>query len=222
MTTGAPAIAAVVALAALATSSPIAAAGKNGHPARAPHGPPPAVHAACPEALSDGALVDARVADQLVALAGAIKWEGVGGPTACHREVRLHCGPDLDRDGDQEAIVEVSSREPADGQRCDDATSSSEQAPAVTRHFFLVSRHASIWRTVARLVVTADEGEAGRSGASFVKLAGGRFGVRVDSYAAHGACEVGGYEVFALRAGALVSVARGDLSAPCVPCGCQP
>lgn len=222
MTPAAPAVAVVVALAALAMSPPIAAAGKNGHPTRAPHGPPPAVHAACPEALSDGALVDARVADQLVTLAGAIKWEGGGGPTACHREVRLHCGPDLDRDGDQEAIVEVRSRELSDGQRCDDAMSSSEQAPAVVRHFFLVSRHASVWRTVARLAVTSDDGEAGRAGAFFVKLAGGKVGVRVDSYAARGACEVGGYEVFALRAGALVSVARGDLSAPCVPCGCRP
>lgn len=210
---------------ALVLAAPIAA-GKSNHPGRAPHAPPPVVRAACPEALSDGVLVDARVGDQLAALAAAIKWDGgsAGGPTQCHREVRLHCGPDLDRDGDQEAIVEIASRSLEDGQRCDEPLSSGEPAPAMMRHLFLVSRHAASWRTVARLVATGDEGgdEARRSGAYFVKQPGGKVGVRVDSYVAHGACEVGGYEVFSLRGGALVSVARGDLSAPCAPCGCQP
>ena len=219
------ATAAVAAFAALVTLASIAAAAKNNHPVRAPHAPPPAVRGACPEALSDGALVDARAGDQLSALAAGIKWDGAGagGPTRCHREVRLHCGPDLDRDGYQEAIVEIASRELGDGQRCEDPAGSGEQAPAIMRHFFLASRHASGWRAVARLAATVDDGggEAGRSGATFVKQPGGKFGVRVDWYAARGACEVGGYEVFSLRDGALVSVARGELSPPCVPCGCH-
>jgi hypothetical protein len=227
VTASGPATATAVVLAALAGVLPAnvaAKAGRASHPVQ--HLPAP-VHVACPEALSDGSLVDARLGDVLASLASGIKWDAAGGgagaPTRCRREVKLHCGPDLDHDGDQEAIVEITSLDIGDGQSCDQAAASAEQAPAVMRYFFLASRHQSTWRAAGRLAVNVDDGggDPARPAAYFVKQSGGKYGVRVDSYAAHGACEVGGYEVFTLRGGQLVNVARGDLSAPCVPCGCH-
>jgi len=225
VTAAGAATATAVMLAALAGVLPTNAAAKAGRSSHPGHGLPAPVHVACPEALSDGSLVDARLGEVLASLAGGIKWDAAGGgaPTRCRREVKLHCGPDLDHDGDQEAIAEIASLDVGDGQSCDSASASGEQTPVVMRHFFLVSRHQSSWRAAGRLAVNVDDGggDPARPSAYFVRQSGGKYGVRVDSYAAHGACEVGGYEVFALRGGLLVNVARGDLSAPCVPCGCH-
>jgi hypothetical protein len=67
----------------------------------------------CAEALADGTLVDPGQEASLIAIAAGLRWKGddpFGPPADCHRAVRLFCGPDLDRDGDIEAIVEVSWR----------------------------------------------------------------------------------------------------------------
>lgn len=211
-------------LAMLVCAPPNAAAGKTSpHPARAR---PTPIHGACPEALSDGALVDAGIEEPLAALAGRVKWDGAQGPTRCQRKVRLHCGPDLDRDGSQEAIVEITSLDAGDGQTCDAAIASSDPAAApLVRRFFLVSRRQAGWQVAASspLAVSVDDGDVApaRPSVYFVRQPDGAYAVRVDSYVAHGACEVGGYEVFGLRGGALVQLGRGDLSAPCAPCACH-
>ena len=206
----------------LAVAPPAVAAHGARH-ARAAHAPAPRlVRVSCPEALADGSLADAGAAPALAALAAGLRWGEAGraAPSACHREVRLHCGPDLDRDGDPEAIVEITSRDVADGEGCDEASAASGAGPPATvRYTFLVSRRGATWRAVAPLAVAEDDSGGGAPAASFVRQ-GRKLAVRVDRRVAEGACQVRGYELYELRAGVLHSVGSGDASAACVPCGC--
>jgi hypothetical protein len=173
----------------------------------------------CAEALEDGTLIESSQAASLIAIAAGLRWKGddpFGPPADCHRVVRLFCGPDLDRDGDAEAIVEVTWR------FADDCASSDEQSGnfvPVTKTF-LASRHGAVWRGVAPLAITTEDGTRN---AFFVRRRGGETAIRVEwkSAATDSGCAIGRYEVFTLRAGALRRVESGDDSSTCVPCGCK-
>jgi hypothetical protein len=155
----------------------------------------------CAEALADGTLVDPRQQAALIAIAGGLKWKGddpYGPPADCRRAVRLFCGPDLDRDGDAEAIVEVSWRFTDD---CAASQNESGDFVPVTKTF-VASRHGSVWRGVAPLAITTGEGP---SSAFFVRRRSGETAIRVEwrNTANASGCSIGRYEVFALRAGTL-------------------
>jgi hypothetical protein len=203
-----------------------------------PGAPPRPLRFACPEALADGTLVDPRQAGPLASLAAGLKWESgdpFGPPTDCHRQVRLVCGPDLDGDGDPEAIVEVSWWFSDD---C--AAAAREDGGGVpVMKTFLASRHRAVWRAVAPLsVASSDEvpresvalSAAGAGAVApaprrsyFVRRPRGETGVRVEwsSATSDTGCALGGYQVFALRAGALHQVEAGDSARLCAPCGCH-
>jgi hypothetical protein len=183
----------------------------------------------CPEALADGTLVDPALARTLVALAASVKWgagDVYGAPTDCHRQVRLFCGPDLDHDGDPEAIVEVSWWF---GESCAPAPADGEAIPVAKT--FLVSRHGAAWRAVAPLIVTTRDDAAATDTtttptprrAYFVRRPNGEAAIRVtwSKATSDTGCALGGYEVFALRAGALHKLEAGDNSRACTPCGCD-
>jgi len=173
----------------------------------------------CAEALSDGTLVEPRQEAALLAVAAALRWKGddpFGPPADCHRAVRLFCGPDLDHDGDVDAIVEVSWRSTDD---CASSENESGDFVPVTKTF-VASRHGSVWRGVAPLAITTDDGPVTPF---FVRRRGGETAIRVEwrSAATDSGCAIGRYEVFALRAGTLRRVDSGDDSRTCVPCGCK-
>ncbi len=154
-----------------------------------------------------------------MAIAAGLRWKGddpFGPPADCHRAVRLFCGPDLDRDGDIEAIVEVSWRFTDD---CAASQNQSGDFVPVTKTF-VASRHGIVWRGVAPLAITTEDGP---SSVFFVRRRGGATAIRVEwrSAATDSGCAIGRYEVFALRAGTLRRVESGDDSPGCVPCGCK-
>jgi hypothetical protein len=173
----------------------------------------------CAEALADGTLIDPSQETSLIAIAAGLRWKGddpFGSPADCHRAVRLSCGPDLDRDGDVEAIVEVSWR------FTDDCAASQKESGAfvpVTKTF-VASRHGSVWRGVAPLAITTEDRP---SSAFFIRRRGGETAIRVEwrNAATDSGCAIGRYEVFTLRAGTLRRVESGDDSRTCVPCGCK-
>ena len=177
--------------------------------------PPKPLRFNCAEALADGTLVDPGQEASLIAIAAALRWRGddpYGPPADCHRAVRLFCGPDLDRDGDVEAIVEVSWRFTDD---CASSQNMSSDFVPVTKAF-LASRHGSVWRGVAPLAITTEDGP---SGVSFVRRRGGETALRVEwkNAANDSGCAIRRYEVFTLRAGTLRRVESGDDSPICVP-----
>jgi len=173
----------------------------------------------CADALADGTLIDSSQEAPLIAIAAALRWKGddpFGPPADCHRAVRLFCGPDLDRDGDVDAIVAVSWR------FTDDCASSQNQSGdfvPVTKTF-VVSRHGSTWRGVAPLAITTEDGPGN---SFYVRRRGGETAIRVEwrNAATDSGCATGRYEVFTLRAGTLRRVESGDDSPGCVPCGCK-
>jgi hypothetical protein len=173
----------------------------------------------CAEALSDGTLIDSHQEAALIAIAAGMRWKGddpFGAPADCHRTVRLFCGPDMDHDGDVEAIVEIRWR------FTDDCVSSDRESGdfvPVTKTL-VVSRHGSVWRGVAPLAITTDDGP---TTAVFVRGRGGETAIRVEwtGAATDSGCAIGRYEVFALRAGTLRRVESGDDSRTCIPCGCK-
>lgn len=188
-------------------------------PANAGAPRPKPVRFSCAEALSDGTLIDPHQEAALIAIAAGLRWKGddpFGPPADCHRTVRLFCGPDLDHDGDVDAIAEVSWRSTDD---C--ASSENESGDFVpVAKTFVVSRHGAVWRGVAPLSITTDDDA---TPAFFVRRRGGDTAIRVEwkSAATDSGCAIGRYEVFALRAGALRQVESGDDSHTCVPCGCK-
>jgi hypothetical protein len=195
--------------------APANAAGSK--PAPAPPAKP--LRFSCAEALSDGTLIDPHQEAALLAMAAGLQWKGddpYGPPADCHRAVRLLCGPDLDHDGDADAIVEVSWRFTDD---CAASQNESGDFVPVTK-VFLASRHGSAWRAVAPLAITTGDEP---SSAFFVRWRGGETAIRVEwrNAATDSGCSIGRYEVFALRAGALRRVEAGDDSRTCVPCGCK-
>lgn len=175
----------------------------------------------CGDALEDGTLVDERQAEVLARLAAKARWL-VGEPPPSEgrpRAVRLFCGPDLDGDGDREAVVELTFVDAA----------SEDQAMTVagdgsgTTYSLLVSKHGSTWRSVAGVAVDLAGGPGAGRGAVFIRRPGGRWAVeaRRSGGGAEHDCRIAGYEVFELQAGGLRSVKAGDRSVTCLPCGCD-
>ena len=180
----------------------------------------------CAEALADGTLTDSRQEPALIAIAASLRWKGddpFGAPADCHRAVRLFCGPDLDHDGDVEAIVEVSWRFTDD---CAASQNESGDFVPVTKTF-LASRHGTVWRGVAPLSITSTDEAPSTSESTprafFMRRPGGETAIRTEwtSAATDSGCAIGRYEVFVLRAGTLRRLEAGDDSRSCIPCGCR-
>ncbi len=200
----------------------------NGRPASVTTGKraakPKAVRFSCPDAFDDGTLTDSRLADLLAAQANGLHWEGgYGLPDSCHREVRLVCGPDLDHDGDPEAIVQVGWWQALDGHTCASLQSSADYWPV--SYTFLVTKHESAWRAVAPLAVGlfGDQRDLRRA-TDFVRLAKRELGILVSwsNVASESGCQIAGYEVFTFQAGTVRRVQTGDESPPCSSCCDRP
>ena len=185
--------------------------------------PPKPLWVACADALADGSIVDSRQAVEIGALAANLKWDGgYGVPGDCHRAVRLFCGPDLDRDGDPEAIVQVNWWSATDGDACESLRDATDHAIVI--YTFLASKHLTVWRAVAPVGVAVDaDGSAARPSAYFIRRSRGDLAVRTEwsSVSSDSGCRIGGYEVFALRAGALRKLEAGDSSFACIMCDCD-
>ena len=141
------------------------------------------------------------------------------------RGVRLYCGPDLDGDGDREALAEITylTATERDGTSEGDADATPiDGAPA--SYWLLVSKHGLVWRAIAGLAVDLGGGapDVGRS-AMFVRRPGGKWGVEVERRGgpSQSGCHLAGYEIFELHAGVVRSVRSGDRSTACAPCGCD-
>lgn len=196
--------------------------------APAAHKAPPTrvvpLHVSCPEALEDGTPVDAHLTATLLALAATAPWTAADGPpSTCHPAVKVTCGPDLDGDGDPEAIVQVQGWTAADDAPCAELRAGDDHWLAT--HTFLATRHRDAWRVVARIdagLTAADEPEARR--ATFVRRPGGRPGVRVEwtSLTSESGCRIAGYQLLELRAGVLHRLELGDNSRTCRLCDCSP
>lgn len=176
----------------------------------------------CAEALEDGTPTDGRVTDALLAAAATVSWTRADGPpSSCHRTVHLTCGPDLDGDGDPEAIVQLQGWAATDDAPCETVQASDEHW--LLTHTFLATRHHGAWRALGRLDagLSADDPEARRAG--FVRRAGGRHAVRVDwtSLTSDSGCRIAGYEIVEWRGGALRRLELGDTSRTCSLCDCS-
>lgn len=180
----------------------------------------------CADALDDGTLVDDRQAEVIARLVPGTRWPVAEPPPAGARArgVRLYCGPDLDGDGDREALAEITYLQGDDA----DATGGADATPidgAPASYWLLVSKHGVTWRAIAGLAVElgGPPADAGRS-AMFVRRPGGiKWGVEVERRGgpAQAGCQLSGYEIFELHAGILRAVKAGDRSTACVPCGCD-
>lgn len=173
----------------------------------------------CDEALEDGTLIDARQTAVFAGLSRGLPWQGNHpDPNAEPSAVRLICGPDLDGDGDKEAIVVV--RFPGERDVSDDVTSLS----AATSNTFtwLASKHGATWRAIAPIAFDVSDEPDAQPDAAFVRRPRGAVGIEVTrrSFASSG-CRIVTYEIFALVSGALQRREVGDRSAPCTPCGCD-
>lgn len=169
----------------------------------------------CAEALADGTLTDAREAEPLVNLIRQARPKGEDRPAAQgRRDVRLFCGPDLDGDGDREAILQVTSWAAAEA---------TDQPPTI--YSVLLTRHLGAWRVIADLGIgVADDQQAPGEAASFVRHANGKPALRIEraGFTSDNGCRIVGYELFTLTGGALRQLEAGDASPPCTPCGCDP
>jgi hypothetical protein len=180
------------------------------------------LHVACPEALEDGTPTDEPVTNALIAAAAAVPWTRADGPpSVCHRTVHLTCGPDLDGDGDAEAIVQLQGWVATDDAPCDTAKATDEHW--LLTHTFLATRHQGVWRAVSRLDagLSADDPDARR--ATFVRRAGSGPAIRLDwtSLTSDSGCRIAGYEILEWRAGALHRLELGDNSRTCSLCDCS-
>jgi len=197
-------------------------AGRNPHVGTSPHAPhrDARLHFSCGDALDDGTLTDARQSDVFAALARGLRW-GAGAPSPEGRPsmVRMICGPDLDSDGDREAIIVASF--PSAKDASDDLTSIA--APTSSMYTLLASKHATSWRAVAAIAFDVSDEPDGQPSAVFVRRPQGGLAVEVehDSFASSG-CRITTYEVFGLVSGALQRLEVGDRSTACAPCGCDP
>jgi hypothetical protein len=180
------------------------------------------VRVACPEALEDGTPTDGSVTEALLAAAAAVPWTRADGPpSTCHRTVRLTCGPDLDGDGDPEAIVELQGWTGTDDAPCDTLKATEEHW--LLTHTFLASRHHGVWRALGRLDAGLSTDDAEPRRAAFVRRAGSGPAIRIDwtSITSESGCRIAGYEILAWRAGALRRLELGDNSRTCSLCDCS-
>ena len=165
-------------------------------------------------------MTDPGQAEELARLANGLHWDGAFGlPSSCHREVRLVCGPDLDGDGDREAIVQVGWWHATDGNSCSSLNSSDDYWPVT--YTFLVARHQSAWRALAALGVGVFGESLDSSGPpEFVRLARGQIGLLVQwaNVSSEGGCQIAGYEIYSVRDGVVKKLETRDTSPPCTPC----
>lgn len=179
----------------------------------------PRHHFSCDEALEDGTLVDARQGAVFASLTRGLIWgKDRPAPGGEPSGVRLICGPDLDGDGDKDAIVVI--RFPAAKDVSDDVSS---LAAATSNAFtWLASKHGATWRAVAPIAFDVSDEPDGQPEVAFVRRARGTTAIEVTrtSFASSG-CRIVTYEIFALLSGALQRIEVGDRSAPCTPCGCD-
>jgi len=174
----------------------------------------------CGNALDDGTLSDARQLASFAALARGLEWgKARPAPEGEPSGVRVICGPDLDGDGDKEAIVVV--RFPADKDVSDEVSSIAVSASST--YTLLASKHAGAWRAVAPIALDVTDDAEGEPEAAFVRRARGAVAIEVEhrSFASSG-CRIITYELFGLVSGALQRLEVGDRSVPCAPCGCDP
>jgi hypothetical protein len=175
----------------------------------------------CGDALDDGTLVDERQGDVLARLGAKAHWL-VGDPPPADgrpRSVRLFCGPDLDGDGDREALAELTFADVgSEGEGMSVAGDGSG-----TTFSLLVSKHGTTWRAVAGVAVDLTGGPGAARSAVFVRRPGGHWGVeaRRSGGGSEHDCHIAGYEIFELQASGLRSVKAGDRSVTCLPCGCD-
>jgi len=175
----------------------------------------------CADALEDGTLVDERQGEVLARLAVKARWLAGDPPPADvrPRAVRLFCGPDLDGNGDREAVADLTF---ADAGSEDEGMSLAGDGSGTT-YSLLVSKHGATWRAVAGVAAGQTGGPGAERGAVFVRRPGGRWGVeaRRSGGGSEHDCRIAGYEIFELQANELRSVKAGDRSVTCLPCGCD-
>ena len=176
----------------------------------------------CADALEDGTLVDERQGEVLARLAPKARWlEGEPPPADVRpRSVRLFCGPDLDGDGDREALVDLTFVDTA----AQDEGMSVAGDGSGTTYSLLVSKHGAVWRAVAGVAVDPAGGAGTGRAAVFVRRPAGRWGIeaRRSGGGSEHDCRIAGFEIFELQAGGtLRSVKAGDRSVTCLPCGCD-
>jgi len=204
-----------------AVAAPTRAAGSSpAHAEHAARGKPPRklvpVHFSCADALEDGTLIDSSQAASLTKLTRQLTWPEIGPPPELPpRDVRVFCGPDIDGDGERDAIVRLAFDNPEN-------TASTIDADQLT-YTWLASKHGGSWRALGKLTADVTGDRDVQQNVAFVRRAQGQFAIEIErsSYASETGCRITGYEVMAWRAGALATVEAGDRSPACAPCGCD-
>jgi hypothetical protein len=174
------------------------------------------LHFTCADALDDGTLIDSSQTAELTKLTRTLTWPDLGPPPPLPpRDVRLFCGPDVDGDGERDAIVRLAFDNPDTNESAMDA----EQL----RYTWLASRHGGTWRTVGRLSADVTGDRDVEQTVAFVRRPTGQYAIEIErsSFASETGCRITGYELVAWRAGALATVEAGDRSPKCAPCGCD-
>jgi len=174
------------------------------------------LHFTCADALDDGTLLDGRQASELTRLARTLTWPELGPPPPLPaRDVRLFCGPDVDGDGERDAIVRLAFDNPDTNESAIDAEQLS--------YTFLASKHGVAWRALGRLSADVTGDRDVEQSVVFVRRPTGQYAIEIErsSFASETGCRITGYELIGWRAGALATVEAGDRSPKCAPCGCD-
>jgi hypothetical protein len=171
----------------------------------------------CPKVGPDGKPVRARLEEELSAVARSLKWDSdYGPPTSCHRRLELVCGPDIDGDGQPEAIVHITWRTVLNGRTC--RTIRDDNDYWDTGVTLLVSGRLGKWRAVAPLGVDiAGDQQVKESNAWFMRRRDGEIVVRSSwtNVASDTTCRFGQYTIWRLIEGKLVALETVDDSWPC-------
>lgn len=174
------------------------------------------LHFTCADALDDGTLLDGSQAANLTKLARTLTWPDLGPPPPlAPRDVRVFCGPDVDGDGERDAIVRLSFDNPDTNESALDAEQLS--------YTWLASKHGASWRALGRLSADVTGDRDIEQSVNFVRRGSGQYAIEIErsSFASETGCRITGYEILAWRAGALATVEAGDRSPKCTPCGCD-
>jgi len=174
------------------------------------------LHFTCADALEDGTLIDASQAGELTKLTRTLTWPELGPPPPLPpRDVRLFCGPDVDGDGQRDAIVRLAFDNPDTNESAIDAEQLS--------YTLLASKRSGAWHALGRLTADVTGDRDVEQSVAFVRRPTGQYAIEIErsSFASETGCRITGYELVAWRAGALVTVEAGDRSPKCAPCGCD-
>jgi hypothetical protein len=170
----------------------------------------------CPEARADGSVVDPRAQLALLALAHTLKWNDDYGFPDCHRRVLLQCGPDIDGDGQQEAIVRIEGYVLLNGKSCKRISDSNDYWP-VAKTFFASGRPGG-WRNAQMLGadIVGDQ-QVQTTGAGFVRRRDGRVAIEFSTYSFDGGNGCGGTNrvIYRPERGKLRIVENIPDTAPC-------